>query len=214
SAPLAQFQTYLESNYESRPTTLTAAWLCLARLATSAEEVLASLKAAPEGPATWWARALARQSRDALDDLMLLAPWVVLPDVQNRLRQFDHLDKILTLRELAGLDAMCLPALEQRLAAEAPSVENAWVGDLQDLVVTACQRARERIAAVEGLAHQSSRLAEMDYDFLFDKGCQLLAIGFNVGERRWDLSYYDLLASEARLCCFVAIAQGQLPQES
>ena len=37
---------------------------------------------------------------------------------------------------------------------------------------------------VEGLAHQSSRLAEMDYDFLFDKGCQLLAIGFNVGERR------------------------------
>ena len=54
----------------------------------------------------------------------------------------------------------------------------------------------------------------MEYDFLFDKGCHLLAIGFNVGERRRDSSYYDLLASEARLCCFVAIAQGQLPQES
>ena len=34
------------------------------------------------------------------------------------------------------------------------------------------------------------------------------------GERRLDASYYDLLASEARLCSFVAIAQGQLPQES
>ena len=33
-------------------------------------------------------------------------------------------------------------------------------------------------------------------------------------ERRRDASYYDLLASEARLCTFVAIAQGQLPQES
>ena len=33
-------------------------------------------------------------------------------------------------------------------------------------------------------------------------------------ERRRDASYYDLLASEARLCSFVAIAQGQLPQES
>mgnify|MGYP003693871261 CR=1 FL=1 len=54
----------------------------------------------------------------------------------------------------------------------------------------------------------------MEYDFLFDKGCHLLAIGFNVGERRRDSSYYDLLASEARLCCFVAIAQGQLQQES
>ena len=54
----------------------------------------------------------------------------------------------------------------------------------------------------------------MEYDFLFDKGCHLLAIGYNVGERRRDSSYYDLLASEARLCSFVAIAQGQLPQEN
>ncbi len=54
----------------------------------------------------------------------------------------------------------------------------------------------------------------MEYDFLFDKARHLLAIGYNVGERRRDSSYYDLLASEARLCSFVAIAQGQLPQES
>jgi hypothetical protein len=39
-------------------------------------------------------------------------------------------------------------------------------------------------------------------------------IGYNVSERRRDASYYDLLASEARLASFVAIAQGQLPQES
>ena len=54
----------------------------------------------------------------------------------------------------------------------------------------------------------------MEYDFLYDKARHLLAIGYNVGERRQDPSYYDLLASEARLCSFVAIAQGQLPQES
>ncbi len=54
----------------------------------------------------------------------------------------------------------------------------------------------------------------MEYDFLFDKARHLLAIGYNVDERRLDSSYYDLLASEARLCSFVAIAQGKLPQES
>src|SRR5260370_16432434 len=54
----------------------------------------------------------------------------------------------------------------------------------------------------------------MEYDFLFDKGSNLLAIGYNVSDRRRDPSYYDLLASEARLSSFVAIAQGQLPQES
>src|SRR4029077_7551271 len=54
----------------------------------------------------------------------------------------------------------------------------------------------------------------MEYDFLYDKARHLLAIGYNCGERRRDSSYYDLLASEARFPSFVAIAQGQLPQES
>ena len=53
----------------------------------------------------------------------------------------------------------------------------------------------------------------MDYDFLFDRDAAPAAIGYNVDERRRDTSYYDLLASEARLASFVAIAQGQLPQE-
>ena len=54
----------------------------------------------------------------------------------------------------------------------------------------------------------------MEYDFLYDKARHLLAIGYNVEERRRDASYYDLLASEARLCSFVAIAQGRLPEEN
>ena len=57
-------------------------------------------------------------------------------------------------------------------------------------------------------------LPRLEYDFLFDDKRHLLAIGYHVGERRQDPSFYDLLASEARLSNFVAIAQGQLPQES
>ena len=75
-------------------------------------------------------------------------------------------------------------------------------------------RALERISAIERLAAEASALAEMDYSFLYDKTSRLLSIGYNVDERRLDASYYDLLASEVRLCVFVAIAQGQLPQES
>src|SRR5476651_1718596 len=54
----------------------------------------------------------------------------------------------------------------------------------------------------------------MEYEFLYDSATHLLAIGYNVSERRRDVSFYDLLASEARLTTFIAIAQGQLPQES
>jgi len=76
------------------------------------------------------------------------------------------------------------------------------------------QPAHARIALIERLAQTAADLALMDYDFLFDEAQALLAIGYNVAERRRDASYYDLLASEARLGCFVAIAQGRLPQES
>jgi len=57
-------------------------------------------------------------------------------------------------------------------------------------------------------------LAIMDFAFLFDKERGLLSIGYNVPENRLDKSYYDLLASEARLAYYVAIAQNQIPQES
>ncbi|MDP1527256.1 MAG: glucoamylase family protein [Rhodocyclaceae bacterium] len=79
---------------------------------------------------------------------------------------------------------------------------------------TGSARALERCAAIERLAMQAGELAVMEYGFLYDKAARLLSIGYNVDERRLDASYYDLLASEVRLCVFVAIAQGQLPQES
>ncbi|WP_333679353.1 glucoamylase family protein [Dyella sp.] len=64
------------------------------------------------------------------------------------------------------------------------------------------------------LAAAISELATMDFRFLFDPRKKLLSIGYNVDERRLDASCYDLLASEARLASYLAIAQGQLPQES
>jgi cellobiose phosphorylase len=75
-------------------------------------------------------------------------------------------------------------------------------------------RASERIQQLERLAHLAGQFAQMEYGFLYDRARHLLAIGYNVDERRLDAGQYDLLASEVRLCNFVAIAQGQLPQES
>ena len=63
------------------------------------------------------------------------------------------------------------------------------------------------------LASVVSDLAVMDFSFLYEHRKKLLSIGYNVDERRLDAGCYDLLASEARLACYVAIAQGQLPQE-
>jgi cyclic beta-1,2-glucan synthetase len=74
--------------------------------------------------------------------------------------------------------------------------------------------ARQYLAQIEALAARAGALSEMDQSFLYDSFRHQLVIGHNVDERASDTGYYDLLASEARLGVFVAIAQGQLPQES
>lgn len=52
-----------------------------------------------------------------------------------------------------------------------------------------------------------------DFKPLYNKKRGLLKIGFNVTAGAADNSYYDLLASEARLASFIAIAKGDVPQK-
>jgi cellobiose phosphorylase len=213
-APLAQLQVDLASAVDSPPTALAAARLCLDGLARSAEDLVRSLDAEPESQLRWWSQSLYRQCQDALDELTFLAPWTLVPALPGNLSEFQGMGEIPTLRQLGNLEADMLPVIEPRLAVAATPEERTWLEELRRLITEASRRAGSRIEAIERMARQSSELAHMEYDFLYDKARHLLAIGYNVSERRLDSSYYDLLASEARFPTFVAIAQGKLPQES
>ena len=213
-ARLSALQTELESAYDARPVSLSATHAWLARLAISTDEVCAILAAGSESEALWWARELARQCQEALDDLRCLVPWVAHPVLAAAPGAFPGGDRVPTLRELARLD-LALPATTMPGAGPDAAVDGReCLSELRGLVMLASQRARDRIATLEGLALQAGEFSIVEYDFLYDAGRHLMAIGYNVGERRRDAGYYDLLASEARLCTFVAIAQGHVPQES
>jgi cyclic beta-1,2-glucan synthetase len=65
---------------------------------------------------------------------------------------------------------------------------------------------------LDALAATSRRMAAaMGFGFLFDHERKLLSIGYRVLEGSLDSNCYDLLASEARLASFVAIANGDVP---
>jgi len=66
-----------------------------------------------------------------------------------------------------------------------------------------------RLSILENTA-RSFALA-MEFDFLLDEDRKLLSIGYLVREDRLDPSCYDLLASEARLASFMAIAKSDVP---
>ena len=51
---------------------------------------------------------------------------------------------------------------------------------------------------------------EMQFGFLLDPARQLLSIGYQSADGALDPSCYDLLASEARLASFIAIAKGDI----
>ena len=71
---------------------------------------------------------------------------------------------------------------------------------------------------LEDLARRCDALADgMNWKFLYDRTRGAFSVGFRLadaeGPGRLDTSYYDLLASEARLASFIAIARGEVPQE-
>jgi cyclic beta-1,2-glucan synthetase len=87
-----------------------------------------------------------------------------------------------------------------------PSLASLWEGARQDQAAGALGRRLER------LAEESRNLsAAMDMHFLYDQERRLFAIGYRVAEGELDTNYYDLLASEARLASFIAIAKGDVP---
>ena len=76
-------------------------------------------------------------------------------------------------------------------------------------VVEAPGVQRERLVVLESMAR--SMALEMEFGFLLDHDRQLLSIGYLLNEGALDQNCYDLLASEARLASFFAIAKGDVP---
>lgn len=222
---LAAFREVLETAILNPPQSISAMAQLLQRLSEAAGDLVADVEVSlskddkdlAENESSEWVQALVRQLDAARTELEQLAPWLRLPPAPDGLEVFAQIANevaLPTLRGLARLATERCPDIETHLAMDLNAAQRGWLAELSRQIVMAGNLANERIALIDSLALQADDLAQMDYDFLFDKERHLLTIGYNVGECRVDSSYYDLLASEARLCNFVAIAQGQLPQES
>jgi cyclic beta-1,2-glucan synthetase len=78
------------------------------------------------------------------------------------------------------------------------------------------QQSADALVALEtrllGLEETARAMAlAMEFGFLLDPERKLLSIGYLVVEGALDPNCYDLLASEARLASFIAIAKGEIP---
>jgi cyclic beta-1,2-glucan synthetase len=194
------------------------------------------------GPASfqdlrWWVGALRQQVRSYQRDLITLTPWGQLSlspielaiaglekETEAHWRDvavlLDSVPTLLEIPELADKALLKLAALQTLLAEstaavghEAQSASSA-ISRLATSIENASDAANDLLSRLSRLAQKCEQIVEeMDFRFLLDPERKVFTIGYNLAELRHDNSFYDLLASEARLASFVAIAKGDVPQE-
>ena len=88
-----------------------------------------------------------------------------------------------------------------------------WCQKLDDDVSSARMMVTPLLIGFRDLAEKANAaVTGMDFRFLFDERRQVFHIGYNASTEQLDPSYYDLLASEARIASLIAIAKGDVPQ--
>lgn len=208
------FEKNIELLIKMESYTLTVIRLHLEQLTDAAEEIENIFTPDPEDQSLWWAKKLSEQCKNALGNLQLLTPWISTQGAEVFLTEFPFLDEIPTFRELAEIEQRVKNDLKQKNSINSSSDLFDSFTLVKDLISGAGAFARDFILTIDNLAVRSEEFADIDYEFLYDKGRHLQNIGYNADERIKDSGFYDLLASEARLSTFIAIAQGKVPQES
>jgi cyclic beta-1,2-glucan synthetase len=86
---------------------------------------------------------------------------------------------------------------------------------LHESLPAVIHRLQALIAELQRIERGAEKRArEMSFAFLVDPYRQILSIGYEMGVERRHPACYDLVASEARIATFLAIARGDLPKQS
>ena len=186
----------------------------LEKLSADAGELAKQQEINTESDSYFWTSSLYAQTQSALNEVRSLTPWVLLDPVPGKFSDIPVIREIPTITQLARIETDFIPEIRKYRSPDNTPEESKWLDDFQDAILKAAQYANQMIVSVDNLITQTFELADMQYDFLHDKSKHLLAIGYNVEEHRRDPSFYDLLASEARLCHLLRSHRGSYPRKA
>ncbi len=142
-------------------------------------------------------------------------PWL-LPEYKSLVRLVNpDFDLDVDALSIDGAIAFC-EILDERLISARNADDPHVLGEqFHSSLPYAIRNLTALAADLRNQARQVEVLAEgTDFSFLVDRGRSMLSVGYDVTEQRLHSACYDLLASEARIAAFLAVARGDLPQES
>ena len=160
-----------------------------------------------------WAGFLCDDIRSHARDVATLIPWIHFPD------QYPSLcSQNAEQNHPFGLETpLCkLPNHYALWADHEDYAQPEAATSAQKALIVLLRRAGDQAKAlhqrIEFMAeHLEGLFRDMDFRFLYDTNRHMFAIGYRVAEGAIDPSYYDLLASEARLSSIIAIAKRDVP---
>ena len=169
-----------------------------------------------------WCDALASQISSTMTTINTYLGWIVF---LLKVREADLSQPVKSFHNLLEQELQVLPTLSEigngnfRSSPIFQSVRDvAQSPTLIDRVVKVNEESR--LAAVNLTGRISALMGNLDrfgkainMRFLYDSEWKLFAVGYNVSVGRLDGSFYDLLASEARLGSFTSIARGEIPMD-
>jgi cyclic beta-1,2-glucan synthetase len=122
------------------------------------------------------------------------------------------------LQPALGEAAEFAAAMERRLNGPHLMPESAESAALLERLRGELPAARQRLAELADrlrcISAEAWRLAEgTEFEFLVNKDRLLLSIGYELATNKVHWACYDMLASEARIATYIAVARGELSQQ-
>jgi len=168
-------------------------------------------------PDHWIAIEIRRRHAAISSFIESYAPWL-LPQYQPlfTLAQLTYIagEQIPTLQAAPAYVTKLGTKLEEaRTSKDLAQAELA--AQLLSLLPAAAGRLTQLRTDIATIASEADRHADaMEYGFLLVESRQLLSIGYDGTTHELHSACYDLLASEARIASFIAVAKGDIPQQS
>jgi cyclic beta-1,2-glucan synthetase len=186
-----------------------------------AEENLVAIKSDPKPGMkdTWWLMETLNRIKAARKLLSNYLPWM-LPEYSS-LRAVPQLASKEPEEGLSPQDAIAFAVdLDSRIARAWNSLSTdekllPLAEDLREALAAAIKNLRNLVSDLKAISRRAEQLAnDTEFDFLVDRDRQILSIGYEMSKQKTHEACYDMLASEARIATFLAVARGDLRQES
>lgn len=167
----------------------------------------------------WWVGELSIRIAKLQEMIADFAPWLSSEFVPYR--------QLLGIQEMPEMETLSLELLQTRQRGLQKRIRAIASGEnadsrLQSALQRLLEAVEQSIQTVENISGRLRDLASaadmhakaLDFAFLYNPQKKQLSIGYDAEKHCLHESHYDLLASEARVAVFVAIAKGNVPQAS